>query len=233
MYMSSLIKERTRNERDAAIALERAMNGVKDNTMDTITNVKLGVKRASWYSSCFFDKYKDVCSELKAEDARFIKSILEIYKRKDIIADMLKMYIETELKRCNIFDAKTIRSIDVRLTKALTGYSGKKFTSAALANSLSIAIVNSFSFKNDVIMKINKYSIAIVTAASFYGKVQTAALAARKLRQLSPELYQNLYNNNMEMLYFLISEKIDKALINSTGLRGEDKFISIIKSLAN
>ncbi|WEF30224.1 hypothetical protein PYR66_11265 [Klebsiella aerogenes] len=74
--------------------------------------------------------------------------------------------------------------------------------------------------------------MAIVTAASFYGKVQVAALAARRLHQLSPGLYQDFYSNNIEVLYFLISDSIDKALINSIGLRGEDRFISIVKNLA-
>lgn len=121
----------------------------------------------------------------------------------------------------------------MKLTKKLVGYSGGKLTKSAMANSLSVLIVNSFSFKNEILIRVNKYSLAIVTAASFYGKVQVAALAARRLHQLSPDLYRILYINNMEMLYFLVSEKIDKALISSLGLRGEDRFISLITSLAS
>lgn len=65
-----------------------------------------------------------------------------------------------------------------------------------------------------------------------YGKVQTAAISARKLRDISPQLYLALYNNNMEMLYFLVSDKIDRALINAIGLRGEERILSVMKSLA-
>ncbi|CAO98415.1 hypothetical protein [Erwinia tasmaniensis] len=229
MYISSIIKFRTTSERDAAIALDKAVNGVGANSMGSLDDVKAGVERALWYSSCLFDKYDDVCSELKGEDRRFIKAIFEIYKRRDIIADMIRMYIEAELKTA---DRSEIQSIDARLAKILVGYSAGKLTKTAIASSLSILVVNSFHFKNEVLVRLNKYSIAIVTAAAFYGKVQVAALAARKLRQLSPGLYQVYYSNNIEMLYFLMSDSIDKALINSIGLRGEERFISIIRYLA-
>ncbi|WP_240987380.1 hypothetical protein [Erwinia piriflorinigrans] len=139
------------------------------------------------------------------------------------------MYIEAELKTT---DRSGIQSIDEKLTKTLVGYSGGKLTKTAIASSLSILVVNSFHFKNEVLVRLNKYSITIVTVASFYGKVQVAALAARRLRQLSSGLYQVFYSNNIEMLYFLMSDSIDKALINSIGLRGEERFISIMRNLA-
>jgi hypothetical protein len=121
----------------------------------------------------------------------------------------------------------------MKLAKTLAGYHSGRLTKVAIANSLAILIVNSFGFKNEVLIQLNKYSIAIVTVASFYGKVQMAALNARKLRSLSPNLYHILYQNNMEMLYFLVSNKIDRALTQSLGLKEEDRFISIINHLAN
>ncbi len=80
MYISSIIKHKTTSERDAAIALDRALSRVGKDSKSVLNDVKAGVERASWYSSCLFDKYQDICSELKSEDARFIKSIFEIYK---------------------------------------------------------------------------------------------------------------------------------------------------------
>lgn len=229
MSISSIIKFKLETDRSAAVALDRAVNGVKQNSGSTLEDVRSGVERASWYSSCLFDKYKDVCTELSTEDQRFIKCIYEVYKRKNIIADMMRMYLEEELK--HVSDSQ-IRSLDVKLTKFLSDYRSGRLTKMAIANTLSIIVVNSFGFKNEVMTQINRYSFAIVTAASLYGKVQMAALAARKLRDISPPLYNTLYMNNMEMLYFLVSEKINKALINSMGLRGEDRIVSIMKSLS-
>lgn len=228
--ISSILKFRSENDRAAAIALDRAVNGVKNGVVEDVKDITSGVERASWYSSCLFDRYADVCSQIKHEDFRFLKSIFEIYNRKDIIADMLEMYIDMELKWA---DKTKIQIIDEKLTKSLAGYTRGQLTRRTMAASLSILIVNSFGFQNALLIKINRYSFAVITAAAFYGKVQDAAFAANRLRIISPELYQILYSNNMEMLYFLVSEKIDKAIINSTGLRGEDRFISIINSLAN
>ncbi|WP_421505974.1 hypothetical protein [Erwinia rhapontici] len=228
MSISSTLQSRSTSERDAALALEKAVKGVNRSSHVILEDVKRGVERASWYSSCLFDKYANVCSELKKEDARLIKSAFEIYKRKDIIADMMEMYIDEELK--NIGSDK-VKSLDIKLTKALAWYSSGKLTKTAMASSLSMLIINSAGFKYDISIKINKYSLVIVTAVSFYGKVQMAAQSARRLRELSPSLYNALYINNMEMLYFLVSDKIDRALIKSMGLRGEDRFISIIKYL--
>ncbi|WP_168395626.1 hypothetical protein [Erwinia amylovora] len=229
MSISSIVKFKLETDRSAAVALDRAVNGVTQSSGITLEDVRSGVERASWYSSCLFDKYKDVCKELSTEDQRFIKCTYEVYKRKDIIADIMRMYIEDELKY--VSDSQ-IKSLDVKLTKYLANYRSSRLTKMAIANTLSIIVVNSFGFKNEVMVQLNRYSFVIVTAASLYGKVQTAALAARKLRTISPQLYNTLYVNNMEMLYFLVSEKIDKALINSTGLRGEDRIVSIMKTLS-
>ncbi|AWV46655.1 hypothetical protein CD201_19715 [Hafnia alvei] len=229
MSISSIVKFKFETARSAAVALERAVNGVKQNSLSTLEDVRSGVERASWYSSCLFDKYKYVCTELSIEDKRFIKCIYEVYKRVNIIADMMRMYIEEELKCVN--DSQ-IKSLDVKLTKYLANYRNSRLTKMAIANSLSFIIVDSFGFKNEVMIQLNRYNFVIVTAVSLYGKVQVAALAARKLRTISPQLYNTLYMNNMEMLYFIVSEKINKALINATGLRGEDRIVSIIKTLA-
>lgn len=230
MSIYSMVKFKLETDRSAAVALDRAVNGVRQSSGSTLEDVRSGVERASWYSSCLFDKYKNVCTELSTEDQRFIKCIYEVYKRKNIIADMMKMYLEEELKY--VSDSQ-IKSLDVKLAKHLANYRSGIFTKMAMANALSMITVNSFSFKNEVMAQLNRYSFVLVTAASLYGKVQMAALAARKLKSVSPHLYNVLYKNNMEMLYFIVSERIDKALIRSMGLRGEDRIISIMKILSS
>nr|WP_238834526.1 hypothetical protein [Erwinia amylovora] len=217
------------NDRKAAIALNHAVNGVAQNNRSVLGDVHSGLERASWYGSCFFDSYADVCAQLKNEDKRFLKNIFEIYKRKDIIADIIRMYLEEELK--SISNNK-IGSLNAALAKSLSNYYGGMSTKVSMANALSIIVVNSFNFKSEVMAQINKYALLVVTLASLYGKIQAAAMAARNLRILSSTLYTTLYHNNMEMLYFLVSDKINKALIKSMGLRGEERIVSIMKSLA-
>ncbi|MEW5288961.1 hypothetical protein ABW286_07165 [Erwinia papayae] len=137
--------------------------------------------------------------------------------------------MDDELKYAN--DSQ-IRSLDIKLTKCLANYRSSRLTKMAIANTLSNIIVNSFSFKNEVMVKLNRYSFVIITAASLFGKFQMAAFSARKLRPISSHLYNALYMNNREMLYFLVSDKINKALVDSAGLRGEERIISIMKTLS-
>lgn len=65
MSISSTLQSRSTSERDAALALEKAVKGVNRSSHVILEDVKRGVERASWYSSCLFDKYANVCSELK------------------------------------------------------------------------------------------------------------------------------------------------------------------------
>lgn len=228
MSISSMIKLKSSSERDAAIALDRAVKAVFQNNIEVMKDVISGVERTSWYSACLFDQYENECAELKSEDIRFITAVLEIYKRKDVVSDIIRLLINEELKN---MDGSSIQKIDRLLTGLLSGYFSGRLTKTSMAYALSTLIVSSFNFKNEIIVQLNKYSLAVVTAASLYGKVHMAASEARKLKSLSPSLYFALYQNNIEMLYFLVSEKVNKALINSMGLRGEDRFISIIKTL--
>lgn len=103
----------------------------------------------------------------------------------------------------------------------------------AVAASIAIFITNAQGFKNSVLNNVNRHAIKIVTALSFYGKVQHAAREARRLQLFYPALYMAFYHENIEMLYFLISEKVDYALRYATGLRGEERLIHIIKNLAS
>jgi len=161
MSISSIVKFKLETHMSAAVALDHAVNGVKQSIESTLENVCSGVERASWYSSCLFDNYKNVCTELSTEDQRFIKCIYEVYKRKNIIADMMRMYIEEELKY--VSDSQ-IKSLDVKLKKYLVNYRSGRLTKIAIANTLSVIIVNSFGFKSEVMIQLNRYNFVIVTA---------------------------------------------------------------------
>lgn len=52
--------------------------------------------------------------------------------------------------------------------------------------------------------KLNKSGARVALAFFYYGLVQEAAMAARKLKMLNPDYYHILYNNKLEMFFFLI-----------------------------
>ena len=51
-----------------------------------------------------------------------------------------------------------------------------------------------------------------VNGAIIYSKAQVAALAANKLKFQDPTYYQALYQQNLEMLYFLIEPQMTKII---------------------
>lgn len=229
MQLSSILRLRTQSEKEAAIALDRAAKGVRDVNKDTIEQAGSGLERLSWYTSCLTKNYADVCSELKTEDWRMVNSVFEIFNRVDVISDIIKILLDEELKNLN---TNQIKSIDRALAKMLSSYQSGKISKLMIANSISIAITKSFGFSNSFMNKLNKSTLVVVSGLSFYGNIQKAAIEARKLRTLHPDLYLALYNNKIEMLYFLISDKVNRSLLNATGLRGEERFITIVKSLS-
>lgn len=67
--------------------------------------------------------------------------------------------------------------------------------------------------------------------AEFYGKVQEAAMSARHLRNVNPQLYWVLYSMHVEMLYFLV-EPILPAHI-TINKNDESEIINFINGMIN
>jgi len=87
------------SERSAALALDKAAEAFRTGSTQVLNDVRGGFERATWYGSCLFDRYNDVCSELNNENKRFFLSISEVYKRNDVILDMVKIYLNYELDK--------------------------------------------------------------------------------------------------------------------------------------
>ena len=73
-------------------------------------------------------------------------------------------------------------------------------------------VLSSRDFKDAYAKSIIKNSGYIISSASLYGQVQIAALAARKLKNLHPAYYWDLYSNNIEMVYHIIEEPMSKIM---------------------
>lgn len=67
--------------------------------------------------------------------------------------------------------------------------------------------------------------------ATFYGKVQIAAMSARHLRDVNPAFYWSLYAVKLEMLYFLVEPVLHTYVTIQT--KKESEVIKIISELGN
>lgn len=77
-------------------------------------------------------------------------------------------------------------------------------TRRTVAYTVAKAAAESISLTLAVRTKVNNYVLRTALIANYYGIVQEAAMAARKLKTLNNDCYQILYNNDLEMFFFLI-----------------------------
>jgi len=78
----------------SAKKLDRAFNGVSDALSHQIEHIGSGVQRALYYTSCFTEKYQEVCQKQKVEDVRFAKGVYQLLSHGNVVIDMLKIYFD-------------------------------------------------------------------------------------------------------------------------------------------
>ncbi|MEQ9889310.1 hypothetical protein [Pectobacterium zantedeschiae] len=199
MQLSEYLKYKMESDKVLATHLGDITKKLKSNSISLTTDLYSGMERTSWYSSCLFEKYNDVCQELQYEDSRMVSAIKEVFKRDDVILDMVKIYIDNLMKDFDENKQKTI-------AKAILGVTSEFSTNRAIKESISYALAKFISttlnFNASLRKKINQTSYWAITVTAFYGKVQKAAMSARHLRDINPALYALFYSQKLEMLYF-------------------------------
>lgn len=88
----SYLKLKLQADRNIALNLEKALVQLQEEIRTTGTVVVSGLERASWYGSCLFDDYKDVCKRLTKEDVRMFAALPQVFSRHDVILDMVEIY---------------------------------------------------------------------------------------------------------------------------------------------
>lgn len=225
----SYLKLKLQAERTIALNFEKALIELQQTTLDTGRSVLSGAQRASGYGSCFFDDYKDVCKQLKREDLRYLKQLRMLFSRQDVVLDMVEIYFRKKLSR---IDDNGIQNIQRLLAEKASDYASGKFSKIAIAQLIALVITESRDFKKSHIKIINTTSSYAVTAFKFYGKFEVATKAARKLRFDDAEYYFDLYNNNMEMFYYLIEPEMSKIIyLQKSGSTNEDQVLTLLNNI--
>lgn len=213
--------------RKISLSLEKGLENIHRNGKEVLSIIYSGAERMSWYSSCFFETYQDVCQELKEEDKRMIAAINEVFARKDVIFNMVEMYIEYILDNFNDSVRKSIATqIACLLAKNRVG-----FTKSSMSYLIAKSISDSMNFTTKIRAAIGKTSNVILTLLDFYSYVQKAALSARRLKVLNPSFYKILYMNNLEMLYFIIEPVLQKNIGHLNTMLSERDAITIIRDM--
>ncbi|MFX2696301.1 hypothetical protein V6279_03625, partial [Enterobacter bugandensis] len=122
MYYNEEIIRKIGTDKELAVRLDKALAGVKEGIVDYLNGLEDGVTRLLYYTSCLTVNYQDVCNKLISEDKRFLFSLYELIKHRDVIFRMIKIYIETLLKNKSEGEKKSILE---KLTPFTTHYSIK------------------------------------------------------------------------------------------------------------
>lgn len=236
MYYSESLITSIEAEKTLALKFEQALRGVRDNVIDTLNQMENGLTRASYYSSCFLDNYQDVCSRLKQEDVRFIAGLIQLVKDRNIIFEMVRIYIEIHFK--NKKEGR-VQNIIRKLVGAGVHISTAGLTNRLLIISVATMICQSYSFNAIVYGRINRARTMVLKggitsvgiALNMYGLVQEAADSADKLYKFNAFYYSALYERNLEMMYFFIEPMITRSPYLNPMLISDDELIDLIVKL--
>ena len=207
MSYNTLILNKIEAEKYLASILEKSLIGVKKEAFKQAQLINSGFTRMTWYSSCFFDNYLDVCSRLKKEDVRFGKAIFTLIKHNDIIREMLEIYINYMFE--NLSDQR-IRNITRILAMSGTFVTSSALTRLSIAYSVSALAATSIGIKVSVEGALTSWTTRGVAIMGAYGYVQLASQAAERLRYKHSRYYNDLYSRDIEMLYFIIEQVINR-----------------------
>ncbi|EPB4337783.1 hypothetical protein QNZ44_001788 [Enterobacter kobei] len=212
MYYSETIIKKIGTDKELAVRLDKALAGVKEGVVDYLNGLEDGLTRLLYYTSCLTENYQDVCNKLSSEDKRFLFSLYELIKHRDVIFRMIKVYIETLLKNKSEVEKKTILE---KLTPFTTNYSikyisrnGLIYAAAAYicyGNNMNLAV------QNALMKKTGSRVGVVIRGLNLYGLVQHAAESADNLKNFCPLFYNALYAEGLEMMYFLIEPIIMKS----------------------
>lgn len=208
MYYSDSLITSMNAHKILALKLDHALTGVKDEILKQAHHIDDGATRLSYQLSCFTDNYQDVCLRLRKEDSRFLTGIVQLIKHRNIIYKMLYIYIKSLLSNKS---EKRIHNIQRNLMNLGVSVSSSMLSSQAFVYSATIAICSSVHTNIWMKEKITSFSTYAVLGLKVYGIVEQASRSANHLKNYNAYYYNLLYQEQLEMMFFLIEPIIMKS----------------------
>ncbi|ENB7663330.1 TPA: hypothetical protein ACY4QU_002752 [Enterobacter cloacae] len=205
MYYSDSLITSMDAHKILALKLEHALTGVKDEVLKQAHQINDGATRLSYQLSCFTENYQDVCLRLRKEDSRFLKSIVQLIKHRNVIYKMLYVYIKSLLDNKS---ENRIHNIQRNLINLGVSISSSMLSSQAFIYSATMAVCSSVHTNIWMKEKITSFSTYAVLGLKFYGFVEQASRSANHLKNYNAYYYNLLYQEELEMMFFLIEPVI-------------------------
>lgn len=149
---------------------------------------------------------------IREEDSRILRSIFSLVKKPNVIYEMTLTIVNfvfatmPERTKTNLMERR--KEIEDKVTDTIAKQAIKAAAKVALIEVLVQLITLRISSSPDVIISSRQVVARILTAFQIYSYFDKAAVAARALRRENRVIYNMLYSQEVEMLYFLL-QKID------------------------
>ena len=205
MYYSDSLITSMDAHKILALKLEHALTGVKDEVLKQAHQINDGATRLSYQLSCFTENYQDVCLRLRKEDSRFLKGIVQLIKHRNVIYKMLYVYIKSLLDNKS---ENRIHNIQRNLINLGVSISSSMLSSQAFIYSATMAVCSSVHTNIWMKEKITSFSTYAVLGLKFYGFVEQASRSANHLKNYNAYYYNLLYQEELEIMFFLIEPVI-------------------------
>lgn len=106
----------------------------------------------------------------------------------------------------------------------------KMATKLALTEATIRIVAYTISSDTEVLKQARRITSITLTAFQIYAIIENASRSARKLRRKNIVIYNQLYQMNAEMLYFLIDKKVDE-LISAVKEKSVDEIIQALNKI--
>lgn len=208
MYYSNEVINYFQANKILALKLDHALTGVGKAVSNHIDTVLAGATRALYYTSCFTAEFQDVCQKQRDEDIRFAKGAYHLLRNRCVVYDILKIYFE------EVFRHKTseqLENIKQMLMVVNIHIAANSLTKAGFVFATATSVSTGMKISLDMGAIAGRAAGNAVTVAGMYGVVKKAAESAERLSIGFPAFFSALYEQELEMMYFLVESLFDRA----------------------
>lgn len=228
MYYSNQVISYLQANNILALKLDHAITGVGKVVSNQIETIAAGAQRVLFYTSCFTDKYQDVCKKQNNEDIRFTKGVHHLLQHKGVVNNILESYFEEVFKNKTSEQLEHIKHILMRVNVHIAANSLTK-AGFALATAASVSVGMNLSLEMGAIA--GRTAGVAVTVVGIYGVVQKAAESAERLRFGYPAFFSALYAQEIEMMYFLVEPLFERAEAFKAPWASDEEIADIIQRM--
>ncbi|WP_039054640.1 hypothetical protein [Enterobacter sp. Bisph1] len=201
MYYDDEVIGYLQDNKILALQFDRVLTGTGEMVADSIDTLEAGLTRALYYTSCFTEEYQDVCKQQRSEDLRFGLSIYYLIRHGNVTIEMLKIYFN------NILKYKTneqLEYIKQQLMAVNIHISANSLTTQGFAAGVALSVAIGMNMSLEINTMVRRRAAYVATGIGLYGIVQKAAESAHRLQYQHPDFYAALYDQELEMMYFMI-----------------------------